>query len=816
MLGHSFIITVVVVLLALVGHPGQAGQKIDFNRDIRPILSDRCFQCHGADEAARQAGLRFDVPDDQEGPFRDRDSSPALVPHDLQASGIWYRLTTDDPEEAMPPADSHKEPLSAEQKDLIKQWILQGAGYDEFWAFAPPKSQDVPQVANTDWSERRIDQFVLARLEEAGLQPQERADKRTLLRRVTFDLTGLPPTREEIHAYLEDESDGAYERVVDRLLGRPQHGEHMAKYWLDLVRFADTNGLHHDHYREMTPYRDWVIRSFNDGIPFDEFITFQLAGDLFGEPTLDQQIASGFNRLNLVIDAGTALPEESFHRNVVDRVNAFGTALLGLTVGCAVCHDHKYDPLTQKEFYQLYAFFNNIDSPPEAPGAGVHPPFIRFPTDEQKDQISELDGRISRHNSKIQELKATLKRVTEAADQAADSPSDEAASTTADLESAERTLKTLTDQRTTLENELPVTLIMKERSEVRPTHIRIRGAYDQLGEIVQRSTPAFLPPMPATKEVKTRLDLANWVTDPSHPLTARVAVNRFWQQLFGVGLVKTSEDFGTRGEWPSHSDLLDDLAVQFTTSGWNVKLLIKSMVMSETYRQSSQADSESFRSDPQNRLLARGSRFRLDAEMIRDQLLSVSGLLVPTMYGRSVKPPQPPNLWKTISMVSSTTYSFSADTGNKIHRRSVYCFWKRAMPPPQMTIFDAPTRESCIARRERTNTPLQALVLMNENQYFKATRHLAIDVLSPAKMTDQQRINVAYESVTSQLPDDIELATLTAGLDSLKAAYRNDVPSAKTLTADDETLNDDQRIEIAAYTMLLNSLFNLDITKTRE
>lgn len=805
---RTYLTSAVAILLLLAGRCILAGDSIAYQRDIRPILSDRCFHCHGPDEEAREGELRFDLPGDEQGPFQNRGDYQVITPHDLQKSAIWHRLTTEEPEKMMPPSDAHKQPLSVAQKDLIRRWILQGAAFEDFWAFAPPVTQPVPPVADDTRTSSRLDRFVMSRLEEETLQPQSPAVKRTLIRRLTFDLTGLPPTRRQIHTFLDDRSPMAYQRLVDRLLATPHYGEHMAKYWLDLVRFADTNGMHHDHYREMTPYRDWIIRSFNDNLRFDQFLTFQLAGDLFDEPTLDQQIASGFNRLHLVIDVGTALPEESFHRNVVDRVTAFGTAILGLTLKCASCHDHKYDPLTQKDFYQLYAFFNNIDAGPEAPGRNPHPPVLYFPDDQQQAEMQALKTTIAETTKAVQTLKDQLKDD--------DAPETEKSSLAADLESTEASLKELTSQQQAKQLELPHTLVMKERDQVRPTHIHVRGVYDQLGEPVQRNTPAFLPALPESEGIRTRMDLAKWATDPQNPLVARVAVNRFWQQLFGAGLVKTAEDFGAQGEWPSHPNLLDDLAVEFVQSQWNVKLLMKSMVLSETYRQSSQTDPASFAADPENRLLARGSRMRLESEMIRDQILGVSDLLVSTLYGKSVKPPQPPNLWKTVSMVSSSTYSFTADQGDKIYRRSLYSFWKRAMPPPQMTIFDAPTREACIARRERTNTPLQALVLMNEEQYFKAARRFALQILSETDITERERILTAYESITGGLADDTEYTTLRDGLRDFQITYEKDLPSAQALTNDLTLRDDQQRIDVAAYTMLINSIFNLDIVKTRE
>jgi hypothetical protein len=771
--------------------------KISFNRQIRPILSDRCFQCHGPSDAAREAELRLDLADHAEGPFADRDGQRILAPKQVESSILWQRITTEDEAERMPPVGSNKQPLTDEERELIRQWITEGAEYDLFWAFVPPRRQRLSMVVDRSWAAQRIDQFVLARLDRENITPKSRADKRTLIRRVTLDLTGLPPTTDEIKRFLDDGSPNAYERLVDRLIATHRYGEHMAKYWLDVARFADTNGIHHDHYRETTPYRDWVIRAFNQNLPYDDFIEYQLAGDLYEQPTQDQQIASGFNRLHLVIDRGTALPQESYTRNVVDRVSAVGTAFMGLTLGCAACHDHKYDPVTQRDFYQLFAFFNNIDTTPETPGRNPHPPFIRVPTAEQIAQLALLENRIADAKSELDALKETPDA--------------------AKLKVHQATLKELGKAKAELEKGFAYSLVSRERTEIRPAYILTRGAYDDPGEEVGRGTPDFLPPLNAEGEVKTRMDLARWLTDRQHPLTARVTVNRFWQQLFGVGLVKTSEDFGAQGEFPSHPALLDDLASGFIESGWDVKALVRAMVLSQTYQQSSRASVDEFERDADNRLLARGSRFRLDSEMIRDQILIVSGSLDQTLYGRSVKPPQPPNLWKSVSMVSSSTYAFQADNGADIYRRSLYSFWKRAMPPPQMTIFDAPTRESCIARRERTNTPVQALVLMNEGQYFQAARRFAGQVLARDSSTEGARLAYAYESITSHVPDAEELASLRGGLSTLREAYREDVAAAKQLTATlGKNMSDDQRIELAAYTMLVNSLFSLDITKTRE
>lgn len=787
--------------LALLTPRVHASEPVQFNEEVRPILSNNCFHCHGPDEEDRQADVRLDV-------------SGGVDLEELVA-----RITSNDPDLKMPPPESHKH-LKAKQIELLKRWVEQGAAYEEHWAFVPPAIREVPLTGATAWSDQPLDRFVLAKIETKGQRPNVQASKRTLIRRLTFDLIGLPPTLTEIEAFLADDSEAAYERVVDRLLASPHYGEHMTRFWLDLVRFADTNGLHHDHYREMTPYRDWVIRAFNENLPLDDFIKYQVAGDLYETPTLDQQIASGFNRLHLIIDRGTALPAESFNRNVVDRVSAVGTAFLGLTLQCAVCHDHKYDPITQKDFYQLYAFFNNFAGEPETgfrKGTdfyrGLQPPYLELPSAEQKQQLEKFNAEIKRLESQLarskkQQLQTSLP----------DQPKNE----TADPEALTKQLESLKASRDQLRKQIPATLVMKERAEPRPAHVLIRGVYDQFGEQVERDTPSFLPPMQEKEGLRTRKDFAEWLVEPDHPLTARVAVNRFWQQLFGVGLVKTSEDFGAQGQVPSHPKLLDFLAVKFVESGWDVKALMRRMVLSQTYRQSSQASRESYVNDPENRLLARGSRFRLDAEVIRDQVLSVTGLLNDDLYGKSVKPPQPDGLWEVVTMPSSYPKKYDPDSGNRIYRRSVYTFWKRSIPPPQMSIFDAPTRESCIARRERTNTPLQALLLMNESQFFAAASYYAQQLLGREELADRERISLALESITSQPPSPATLDRMMVALKDFRQFYATDEQAARELVAscarnlDRVSLSSDQPSELAAWTMVIHSILNLDQTKTHE
>ncbi|MEM9235509.1 MAG: PSD1 and planctomycete cytochrome C domain-containing protein, partial [Verrucomicrobiota bacterium] len=748
----------------------------------------------------RQADLRVDQPDGPEGAYRIEDGVQIIRPGDPDASEAWRRIISEDPDEVMPPPEtkSHVKPLTTEERELLREWIVQGAKYEAFWSFVPPAEHQVPEVKKDDWSSRSIDRFTLATMEAKKLEPKPRADKRTLIRRLSLDLTGLPPTPEEIRNFLEDESIDAYSNLVERLLASPRHGEHMAKYWLDLVRFSDTNGIHHDHFRDHSPYRDWVIRSFNDNLPYDDFVKQQISGDLYPEPTTDQLIASGFNRLHLIIDVGTALPEESHFKNVVDRVSAVGTAFMGLTLQCAVCHDHKYDPISQKDFFQMYAFFNNFDGEPETgrrSGAdfkrGLQPPYITLPTTDQEKQLDAQAVEIARLENEIETLTSRDEK---------DQPA---------IETAKAALKKVTEARNQLHGSLRGAMVMRERKEIRPAHIRVRGVYDNLGEEVTRITPSFLPPL-EKEGLRTRMDLAEWLVAPENPLTARVAVNRIWQQFFGVGLVRTSEDFGAQGEWPSHPELLDHLTLQFVESGWDLRALVRDIVLSETYRQDSRAKPKEFANDPENRNLARGSRFRLDSEVIRDQLLAVSGLLNDEMFGPSIKYPQPEGLWKLVAMPSSYPREFKADTGDAIYRRSIYAFWKRGLPPPQMTIFDAPTREACIARRERTNTPLQALVMMNEQEYFGAAIHLAESLLKE-NSDDDARVRKLYERVTSKLPEESTVSMLQEALDDFRQTYTGDPEVAKTMLSGRENA-----AELAAWSMLVHSLFNLDETRNRE
>ena len=715
--------------------------EIEFSRDVRPILSDKCFQCHGPSEE-READLRLDT--------RQGATDSVIVPGKPDQSVFVQRISAADEDEVMPPPSSHKK-LTDREKEILKKWIRQGAEYQAHWSLRPI-SQNL---------ETSIDELVQNRLKEKSWTQQPVADRRTLVRRVTLDLTGLPPTPEEVHAFVGDDSDNAYARLVDRLLDSPRYGEHMAKYWLDLVRYGDSHGIHADNYREMFLYRDWVIKAFNSNQPFDEFSIDQVAGDLRPEPGIDQLVASGFNRLHVSNSAGSALEEELYVNNVTDRVNAIGTVFLGLTLGCAACHDHKFDPITQREYYQLFAFFNNLDGPPDNKGHKSPEPSLAVPTKTQRESVERLQKQLS-----------------------------------ASKDDAER--KSLTKTIASLTKTFPTTLIMRERKEHRKAYILIRGEYDNRGDVVSRRIPASLPEMSSELPLD-RMGFAQWLFEDDHPLVARVAVNRFWQQLFGTGLVKTSEDFGSQGEWPSHPDLLDFLARSFIESGWDVKALMRRMVLSKTYRQRSDAGTESFARDPDNRWLARGARFRMDAEMLRDQALFVSGLLDETMYGRSVKPPQPAGLWKSVALPkTSRPDRFVADTGTDTVRRSIYTYWKRAYPPPTMTIFNAPTREVCVARRERTNTPLQALVLMNEEQFFLAAQQLAVRTMSE-KGDDRQRLGAVFQRLAARQCTSAELKAMEQALRDFRIQF--------------EGREDGDEF---AWTMVMNALLNLDIVRSKQ
>jgi len=1009
-----------------------AGAPVDFNREVRPILSDRCFACHGPDNLNRKGNLRLDT---EEG------ARKAIVSGDPAASKLMQRVTAENKGLRMPPVYTGAPALTAGEIATLDRWIREGAVWQKHWSFLPPRRPAAPAVSQENWVRNEIDRFVLARLDREGLKPSPEANRRTLLRRVTFDLTGLPPTPAEVEAFLADRSPEAYEKVVDRLLASARYGERMAARWLDAARYADTNGYQTDAERFMWRWRDWVIEAFNRNQPFDRFTIEQLAGDLLPNATLDQKIATGFNRNHRGNGEGGSIPAEFAVEYVVDRVETTSTVWLGLTMGCTRCHDHKYDPFTQKEFYQLYAFFNNIPEKGKVFKYGNSPPMIPAPTVQQQEELSRLEREIALLEGRWEAAagkRAEAQRAWEAAlSPGADwsprrnllarfkldgSPHGEdfsgrtlagkaavswdggilgqagvfdgknfvdagnlapfgfyskfslaawvnpeardGAIVTRAIDIEEQTgyglylkdgkiqvnlvqrwlddclrveteealplgewhhvamtydatrvadgvkvyidgrparLRYIVDdlnqsfqakeplrigagnglrfrgriddvrvynevltareaaalaltaslpdlarippekrtqaQRDKLEwaflegnkeweeltalkrkrafflDSLPTVMIMQEKSVPQPAHVLIRGAYDRPGEKVERAVPAALPPLPKDAPLD-RLGLARWIVSRDNPLTARVTVNRFWQMLFATGIVKTVEDFGSQGEWPVHPDLLDWLAVEFMDSGWDVKKLMKTIVMSATYRQSSAATPELLQKDPENRLLARGPRFRLPAEMVRDQALAVSGLLKEKLGGPSVKPYQPAGLWKELAGGSD----YQRDHGEALYRRSLYTFWKRAVPPPGMMTFDSAGREACTVRENRTNTPLQALTLMNDEQYLEAARKMAERMILEGGQTAASRLEYGFLLATARPPREREHQVLSASLNYHLDRYKGDPSAADKLLAQGESEIKPglDRPELAAYTAVASMLLNLDETVTKE
>ena len=1024
-----------------------ASDTIEFSRDIRPILSDACFACHGPDATKRQANLRLD---EEDSAFAKRDGRPAaLVAAKPLESEVFRRITSTDPEHRMPPVDSGRT-LTAAQIELIRKWIEQGTKWQGHWSFIAPQRPSLPEVKDVAWPRNAIDYFILSHLESEGLEPSRPASKRGLIRRVSFDLTGLPPTLEEVADFLADESANAYETVVDRLLASPRYGERMALDWLDAARYADTHGYHEDYHRDMWPWRDWVINAFNSNMPFDQFTIEQLAGDLLPGATNSQIVATGFNRNHGVTASG--ISEEYRVEYVLDRVRTTSTVWLGLTMQCAQCHDHKYDPISQEDFYRFFAYFNsitdkgvenrsgnvdpliNVESPDVAPALAeltrraskleeakqrravvvgpdliaweiqlvaeggvknLKPPsdlLFHYPLDATTDNrvanavgklghgtihgtavwtrgqlaealsgdgksyvdlgdvaafertdafsygawilakgggavIARMDdasayrgwdvfvtgGHVEAHlihhwpdnaihaktneplkadewthvfvtydgsskavglriyfNGKQQAVNVTRDQLTEtiktpkplhigrrnpssfftgAIDDVRIYGRELVAADVANLANAnpiapilaiakpERTEKQhrtlqmyyldnydveyrrldaelgkVRGQRTELQEQAGklTVMIMQKTKEPRATFILKRGQYDQHGESVTPGTPTFLPL--AKDALATRLALANWLVSPTHPLTSRVAVNRMWQMAFGTAIVKTSEDFGTQGELPSHPKLLDWLATQFVHAGWDVRQMMKLIVTSATYRQSSQISPTALARDPENRLLSRGPRFRLPAESIRDNALAISGLLVEQFGGPSVKPYQPPGLWKETS-----NRGYTQDHGAKLYRRSLYTYWKRSVPPPNMFAIDAPTRETCIVRRQRTNTPLMALVMLNDPTFVEAARALAERAMKNAADLPT-RIEFMFELATARPPESDERDVLLALYQRQHDVFRNDNDAAAKLLAVGDSKRDEDLApaDHAALATVASIILNLDEAITKE
>ncbi len=988
---------------------------IDFNRDIRPVLSNRCFTCHGPDTGKRQANLRLD----KESDAKARD---VIVPGQPEKSKLYQRIVSTNRTLRMPPAYAGHDALPKAQVELIRQWIEGGAIWQGHWSFIPPRKANLPKLSNSSWPRNPIDHYIAARLEKAGLHPSKEAGRATLLRRLSLDLTGLPPAAAEIAGFVADDSPGAYEKQVDRLLGSAAHAERMAIRWLEAARYADTNGYQSDGVRDMWRWRDWVIDAFRSNMPFDQFTIEQIAGDLLPNATLSQKVATGFHRNHRTSAEGGIIDEEFRTEYVADRAETTSTVWLGLTMGCSRCHDHKYDPMTQRDFYSLFAFFNNMDEKGFVYNFGNEPPFVTAPTAEQQVKLDRLDAKAGQTQSRWESLAPAVvrerakweKSIRKHPDldwrpaeglllhQLADEPATFHGGPGRDLgtgaaqfnhrdplslaawvnpatekgcilsraedywegtgygihlvegklrfhfvfrwtdlglrvetkeklplnqwshvtvtydggmkasgvhiyvNGVEQPQKVLFDQhlwpikhkapfligagsgltfegsirdvlvydralsprevstlplgeslgriaaldarrRTpaqqakielafvdlylpeALQNSrnsvraarrerndyfatLPTVMVMKE-GPVRPANILKRGAYDQPGDPVSAAVPAFLPPMQSGLPAN-RLGLAKWLVSRDNPLTARVTVNRLWQTIFGTGIVKTTEDFGSQGEWPIHQDLLDWLAVEFMDSGWNLRHTLKTIVMSATYRQSSALTPELLRDDPENRLYARAPRYRLPAETIRDQALAVAGLLGTEIGGPSVKPYQPPNLWQELSFSGG---GYEADKGAGLYRRSLYTYWRRTIAPPAMVAFDSPTRETCTVRESRTNTPLQALNLMNDVTYVEASRKFAERIVA-ASPDDSARMRFAFLTALGRVPATAEAATVTAFLTKMRARFASNAEAAHALLSQgDSPLGTGvPEAELAAWSSVASLILNLDETVTRE
>ena len=760
-----------VFLLTFCGWLPQAisGAAIDFNREIRPILSDACFPCHGPDASARKAGLRLDLRAVAVQPAES--GEVAIRPNQAAQSELVRRIFSEDRDEVMPPRKSHRS-ISLRQKELLRDWINQGAPYAEHWSFLPPKPAALPAVQRPDWPRNPLDFFTLARMEAEGMSPAPEAAKSTLIRRVTLDLTGLPATISEVRDFLADSSDQAYERVVDRLMATRDYAERRAQDWLDLARYADTRGFSDDTARSIWPYRDWVIRALQRNQPFDQFTIEQLAGDLLPQPTTDQLIATGFHR-NAPQAKGQTYPSEEYRlKSVVDRVNTTATVWLGLTMGCAECHDHKFDPISQADFYGTFAIFNQIEHSGEGFAQGG--PHLSIPSPEQAKQKAEAQAKLAA----LQASKALLQT----------QPGKDALAQSAEAISLEKEIAALIKQINQVEKAGIHFPVMRERSIARDTFIHLRGNFLTRGAKVAPGIPGFLRAGDA-EAPRNRLEYARWLVSGKNPLVARVVVNRFWQSYFGFGLVRTPGDFGLQGEWPTHPELLDWLASEFVRSGWDMKAVHRLIVSSATYRQSAVRRPEDALRDVQNRWLSSMPRVRLPAEQIRDQALAVSGLLKQTSNPKSFFPPQPSNYWEDRDLPGKWTIS----TGDELHRKSLFIYWRRMALHPTMELLDAPSRASCTPRRNSANIPTQALVTLNDPIFVEAAKAFAQRILDAGLADDRARMDWAFQTCLSRHPEPAERDRFLAFIERQAKPSPTDLPAlwasvATILLNLDETL----------------------------
>ena len=731
--------------------------KVEYNREVLPILTAKCLACHGPDTSQQKADLRLDEPGEA---YRERDGLHAIVPGEPNQSELVHRIFSKDDKEVMPPPGEGAALTDAE-KEILQKWIIEGAEYERHWAFRTPVKSAAP--GSGEWGVNTIDQFVHAGLSEAGFQPQQEASKEELIRRLSIDLTGLPPTIGEVEGFLSDHSDQAYAKVVDRLLSSPRYGERMASWWLDGARYGDSHGYDNDLENAQWPWRNWIIESFNTNQPYDQFVIWQLAGDLLPDASDDQIVATGFNRNHRIQTEGGAIDEEWRTEYVMDRVETMGSVFLGLTLSCARCHDHKYDPISQKEFYQLFAMFDGLN---------------------EKGFINNLRGSAEpRHRYRKSTFEAAVRRLEE------EIP---------DAKAREGRIKEL-------EAAHPHVMVMRDEVD-RKAFVLKRGQYDDKGEEAHPGLPQAFSPTPADENLN-RLHLARWMVDGKHPLTSRVFVNRLWEQFFGTGIVKSSENLGRQSDWPSHPELLDWLAADFVESGWDVKRFIRLMVMSRTYRQSAVVEEEKLRRDPDNRLLSRGPRTRLQAEMLRDQALFVSGLLVERLGGPSWWVYQPAGLWLEVEKRGT----FVQDHGEKLYRRSLYSRIRRTVAPPSMLLFDMPSREMCTVKRTLTNTPLQALALMNEVTYVEAAKKFAERMMTKGG-TPAERIAWGFRCATSRVADEAELEILVKGYERRLEHYRKNGKAAADLLDQGESKIAGYlpKSEMAALATVANVILNLD------
>ena len=734
--------------------------SVSYNFDIRPILSDKCLTCHGPDANKRKAGLRLDQAESAYHALKENPTAHALVPGKPNSSEVFLRISSKDTAMVMPPPESNLK-LTQHEVDLIEKWIRQGAKYEKHWSFVAPKKAPLPKVEMTNWPRNEIDYFILAKQEQKGLAPNEEADKERLLKRLSIDLTGLPPSLSMMNAFLEDKSPAAYEKVVDQLMQKPSYGEKMSLLWLDLARYADSHGYQDDGYRTQWPWRDWVIHAFNKNMSYKDFVTWQLAGDLIPNYTQEQLLATGFNRNHKVTEEGGVIDEEYRMMYVTDRTDLFGKGLLGVTLECAHCHDHKYDPFSQKDYYQLFAFFNNvkeegIESVIGGPETYAKKPFMEICNEDIKNMLSFINKEDT--------------------------------------------------------NKLIVS-VMSDQDTIRKTNILQRGQYDVPGDEVEPGTPSAILPFKASY-AKNRMGLANWLFDQENPLTARVFINLLWQEIFGRGIVKTSGDFGMQGELPSNPALLDWLAVDFMQHNWDIKRLMKQMVKSATYRQSAEITKEKLAKDPENILLARGPRYRIEAELIRDFVLSSSGLLNTNIGGPSVKPYQPDGLWEGATSGRGLLSVYKQDHGKELYRRGMYTLIKRTVPPASMGIFDASNRDICEVKRQRTNTPLQALVMMNDPTVLEASRVLAAKLFKE-NADVKEAITRAFRLIVCRKPHENEIQILFKYYSQQASSI--DALSAKKMLSVGESPQEENldKKKLAALMRVISTIYNLEETITK-